>query len=553
MPGGGGASPNQNITQTSTTQLPQWYQDVLAGVAPKTDPSTGQPIPGTGQTGLLPQAESLAASPYVPYTGQQVAGFTPAQQASFDRIHALTGSYTPLFSNAQEFANAAGAQNIGAAASPDIASGLSQAADTTKIGLGYLGSGANIAQGLGSQSSPTFQSGLGAAQQGLGYAGQAAAGAYGGAGAASPFINAATMPAGYMAASPYLNAASGSWPGASSAYMNPYVTGANNALAQQFATNLNEFVLPQVSSQFVGLGQSGSPQQAKFESNLINQQMQSLLNQQAGNLNQAYNTGASTYESDAARQAQLAQTAGGLGTAEQQAQLQAGLGLGGLTQSGVQSLLGAGQTAGQLGLGTGQLGLGAGQLGASTLLGAGQNANQTGLGLGQLGISAGNTMANAQYDTGQLQLGAAAQNAALANQWQQQYLKDAAAQNAVGTQQQQLDQTSLNTAYQNFLNQQQYPFQALGFESNIVHGLPVNQSTVYQGPAQQSQLQPNPLSSLIGGGMGVYGMTNALGGNSQGVSTGYKRGGLVKNSRRKASYGRPAANSNAGLGFMEAA
>lgn len=101
-------------------------------------------------------------------------------------------------------------------------------------------------------------------------------------------------------------------------------------------------------------------------------------------------------------------------------------------------------------------------------------------------------------------------------------LKDAAALEGIGNEQQQQGQQSLNLAYQDFLNQTQYPEQQVNFLSNIAHGIqaPTSTTTTQTGPASQSQLAPNPLSQVLGAGIGL---SSLLGGNY-----GFKQGGGVK-------------------------
>jgi len=62
-------------------------------------------------------------------------------------------------------------------------------------------------------------------------------------------------------------------------------------------------------------------------------------------------------------------------------------------------------------------------------------------------------------------------------------------QNATGTQQQQQAQNILNNQYQNYLNAQNYPYQQMGFMSDIIRGLPTSQtaSAVYQAPPTTAQ------------------------------------------------------------------
>jgi len=89
-------------------------------------------------------------------------------------------------------------------------------------------------------------------------------------------------------------------------------------------------------------------------------------------------------------------------------------------------------------------------------------------------------------------------------------------QNAVGTQQQQQTQNILNTQYQNYQNAQNYPYQQMGFMSDIIRGLPTSQtaSSVYQAPPSTAQT----VASL---GLGAAGLSKlfAKGGhvNSHGL------------------------------------
>jgi hypothetical protein len=85
----GGSTPSSfTSTSNSTTTYPQWWQDA--------------------QKALILQSGQTAGQPYTPYPGQQVAGFTPAQQQSFDTTQAAAGSYQPGFQAAgQAYANAA--------------------------------------------------------------------------------------------------------------------------------------------------------------------------------------------------------------------------------------------------------------------------------------------------------------------------------------------------------------------------------------------------------------------------------------------------------------
>lgn len=93
-------------------------------------------------------------------------------------------------------------------------------------------------------------------------------------------------------------------------------------------------------------------------------------------------------------------------------------------------------------------------------------------------------------------------------------------QNQYGTQQQQLQQQGLTQAYQDFLNQQNYPYKQLGFMSDIIRGLPLGQqsaSNVYQGAG-------SPLGQIAGIGAGLAG---AFGRAEGGMVNSYADGGNV--------------------------
>ena len=168
------------------------------------------------------------------------------------------------------------------------------------------------------------------------------------AGQASGLYGASTAPTGLSAASPFLAAASGKTPDQIAAYMNPYSDAVVNRIATLGARNLKENILPQISDNFVSSGQWGSQRQGELSDRALRDTQEAILAQQAQALEQGYTTAGQQYATDAARQAGLAGTAGGLGTAQQQALQGAAAGLGSL-----------GSTAGNLTTAEGNLGLGA--------------------------------------------------------------------------------------------------------------------------------------------------------------------------------------------------
>lgn len=143
------------------------------------------------------------------------------------------------------------------------------------------------------------------------------------------------------------------------------------------------------------------------------------------------------------------------------------------------------QQSQQFGATLGLQGLQAGQQGVQGAVGAGQYGLA---GLGQAGASAGTLGQLGQTQFGQEQ---AANQAML----------------AAGTQQQQLQQKGLDTAYQQYQAQLNYPYQQLGFMSDLLRGLPLTQqsTSMYQNPSMISQA-----AGLGTAGIGAYGMYNMM-------------------------------------------
>lgn len=257
---------------------------------------------------------------------------------------------------------------------------------------------------------------------------------------------------GLAAAQPYLDAASQKFtdPGVAQSYMNPYESDVINAAGVQAGQQFQNQILPQIQNTFGAAGQYGSSNMQKVVGQQANQMAQSLQSQAQAALASGYQNAGQMFTANQQQQGALGQLAGTLATQQQGAQLQ-----------------GASQLS--------QLGLGSGQLGA-------------------LG--------------GQLQLGAGQQLGALGQTGQTMGLTDAAALNQVGQQQQNLNQTNLSTAYQNFLNQTQYPQNQTNWLSNIIRGqaMPTSTSTAYTQPAtganSYSTTPAGVLSANNGSGLG---------------------------------------------------
>jgi len=127
-----------------------------------------------------------------------------------------------------------------------------------------------------------------------------------------------------------------------------------------------------------------------------------------------------------------------------------------------------------------------------------QLAAQYGLGGAQMAQQSQQFGANLGLQGLQTQLQAAGQ---LGNIGQQQFQQAAGINTALlgaGSLQQQQNQTALNTSYQNYLNQLNYPYQQLQFLSGLIRGTPTSSSTstMFQAP-------PTMASQVAGLGLGL--------------------------------------------------
>lgn len=124
----------------------------------------------------------------------------------------------------------------------------------------------------------------------------------------------------------------------------------------------------------------------------------------------------------------------------------------------------------------------------------------------QLGIQAGQAGAAESLQEAQYGLTAAQQMAGLDPDLFKQEMQQADVLQQLGATQQQMDQTGLDLAYQDFINQRDYDKQMLNFMSSILRGVPVSpQSEVieYQPPASFG-------GKLAGAGLGAAGLVKAL-------------------------------------------
>src|SRR5215472_3745968 len=512
-------------------------------------------------TNLIGQAQGVAGQPFPgTYPGQLVAGFTPDQMQAFQTTQNVQGQFVPYLNTAgQAFTQAtqplwpslpqydtsglpqAGISSIGNA--EQYAAGAAQPIAQTVAP--YAGLAASASQNIPGAVSPLTGMAAGYAQTVpgsvapyTGFAGQTAAGL---GSQIAPFTTSATQ-------------AAASAPSSLPQFFSPYTQQVTTALQNLF-NQQNAQQQAQVAGSTVGAGAYGGDRQAVAQA--LTAQQQQLAEAQV--LAQTLQQGFQAAQQQAAQQAQL--------------EAQIGLGAGQLTgQMGVaagQLGLGAGQLTTQAGLGAGQLGLGAGQLTGQMGLGAGQLADVTGQNIaqalaqsGQLGLGAGQLMPGAMGTQGQLGLGAGQLNLAAgqglmqdfaqqqqaqlqaeqANAWlasqagfgfaglgtqqQQLGLSGAGAEMQAGGLQQQLAQEQLNIPYEQWVQQQAYPYQQLGFLAPIVEGAGSlgggTSSTTSPGPSLVSQLGGLGIAGtgLIGatGGFGSQGwLTNLFGGAAPGL------------------------------------
>jgi hypothetical protein len=245
------------------------------------------------------------------------------------------------------------------------------------------------------------------------------------------YVAGSTGPLGIQMAQPYLGAAGQSAATTVGQYMNPYTENVVNRIGELGTRSLREQVLPGIEGEMIRAGQFGGTRQAELMGRAIRDATEGISAQQAQALQQGFGQAQQAAQTDLARQAQLASTAGGLGGAQQQALLGAGRGMadigqtyGALTQAQQQLLADIGRSTGQL--------------------------------YGQ--------------DT-QAQLSAANQLANIAQQRQQQELAGAGALGQIGAQQQALAQRNLDIARSDFLERQAYPQQQLDAMTKTMQGV----------------------------------------------------------------------------------
>jgi hypothetical protein len=251
-------------------------------------------------------------------------------------------------------------------------------------------------------------------------------------------------------ASPYITRGAGSFtdPGVAGRYMSPYIQNVVSGIGDIAARNLREKILPEVNRTFIGGGTFGGSRSAEFNQRAIRDAQAAALSQQVEAMRQGYKEAADLYGTEASRALTAGQQIGALAGQDYTRLLDAS-----------RNLASIGQTAGQLG-GTDY----------QRMLDAAQ----------RMGI-----------------LGESAQAAGL---------KEAGTLEAIGAQRQALGQKSADLAYQDFLEQREYPFTQLQKLTGIA-GTPSasGSSTVQTAPA------PSKTGQILGGLTGAVGLLGAAG------------------------------------------
>jgi len=257
---------------------------------------------------------------------------------------------------------------------------------------------------------------------------------------AGQFTAQSAAPTGLNMAQPYLQQAGQTATQNIAQYMNPYENAVVGRIGALGARTLQEQLLPAISDKMIGAGQFGGTRQAELMGRALRDTMEGISAEQSTPLQQGYGQAAGLAQADLQRQAQLAQTAGGLGFQQQGALAQAGQQMGALGQ----------QMAGVYGQDTSNILSAAGQLGN------------------------------------------------LAQQRQQQELAGAGALQGIGAQQQALAQKNLDFARSEWEREQAYPQEQIAGLMGALQGVQpaVPKGAMKEGTEVPGTYQPSLLATL---------------------------------------------------------
>ena len=162
------------------------------------------------------------------------------------------------------------------------------------------------------------------------------------------------------------------------------------------------------------------------------------------------------------------------------------------------------------------------QAGLASTAGGLAGAEQTNL--ANLGALAGQTTS----DTANRQVTAGNALTNLGAQQQVAGIKDAAALQSIGQEQQAQQQRNLDTAYSDFAEQRAYPAQQIGLLNQAIRGVNMPTSSTTQGSAPATAMGPSPLAALAGVGTTLAGLKEAKVFRRGGHVDGYADGGSVE-------------------------
>lgn len=356
----------------------------------------------------LPTVQQIGSTPYTPYSGQQVAGFTPQQDQAFTEVQNAQGAQNPYLSSANQY--------IGASTTP-----LSSSIPTPYNAA--ISSGQLPSQALGATTA-----------------------------ASGPAIGNATA-----AGQAGITGAAGSLtPGSVQQWMSPYTSDVVNATQAEF-NNQNAQEGSSLAGNAISSGAWGGDRAQVAQGIAAGQEQLAQAPQIASLENTGYQTG--------------------LGAAE----AASSLGLQGATAAGQLGLSGASAEAQQQ------------QTTAQQLLGT--VSGQQNL---ELGANEANAWLNSQAGFGEANLGNEALNTSLTG---------ANALEGVGALGQSQEQANLNVPYEQYIQQQAYPFQTAGWETGELGNL----SASAGGTGTTSYPGASPFSQALGAGLTTAGIGNETG------------------------------------------
>jgi hypothetical protein len=520
MDSGGDAAPaptDQTVTNTSIPDYAKPYVETMLG-----------------------KTEALSNTPYQTYDRERTAGFTPMQQQAFQGAQGMQTSGATGFG-----ASLAGAAGLGAL-STNYQGGQFQnqfQGSTPYQGSQFSNSFDAPEQYQGGQFQNQFQ----------------APGQYDPSQVAMYQAQAPSLQQYSMGPAQQVETQSFAAPGSADAYMSPYMQSVVG-MQQREAQRTADIATTQRGAQATQSGAFGGSRQAIMDAEAARNLATQKGDIQATGSQAAYQQAQQQFNAEQAARMQAQQSNQQAGLTTGQANLQSQLGIQQLgagqslqAQMANQQAL---QSAQQLAEQSRQYGAGYGMTGAQNAAQYGQSAQQLaeqsrqygagqGLTAAQLQAQYGMSAQQAQEASSQFGASQAARQAEMGAQYGQsaQQLAEQSRQygaglglqglstaiqgagqlgtlggqqfaqgmdvnklqQAYGTQQQQQNQNIMSQQYQDFLNQQNYPYKQLGFMSDMVRGLPLSQSS-----SQMYQQPPSMVSQLAGLGTAAYGASKLM-------------------------------------------